>query len=156
MLTIGRVAAQAGTTPDTLRYYEREGLLPRATKGANGYRLYPPAAVTQLVFIRQAQACGFSLAEIRQLQAMPTLEDACCADVRQLAIDKKRELQIKVALMQSMVKELDLLITDCAARERPMVDCPILRKFQQAPTLVDDGALGAEPGVEAVCRCPGP
>ncbi len=156
MLTIGRIAAQTGTTPDTLRYYEREGLMPAPTKGANGYRLYPPAAVKQLVFIRQAQACGFSLAEIRQLQAMPALEDSCCADVRQLAIDKKGELEAKVAVMQSMTKELDRLITDCAARERSLVDCPILRSLQKAPAAVDDGPLGAEPGVEAGCRCPRP
>lgn len=81
MLTIGKLAAMAGTTPNTLRYYEREGLVPPAIKGDNGYRLYPQDAAQRVHFIRQAQQCGFRLAEIRTLLSIPSQASAGCADV---------------------------------------------------------------------------
>ena len=67
MLTIGKAAARANVIPDTLRYYEREGLIQPATKTEAGYRLYDTEQVRRLQFIRQAQECGFALGEIRQL-----------------------------------------------------------------------------------------
>ncbi len=71
MLTIGKPAALAGATPDTLRHYEREGMIPPAVKGANGYRLYPQDTARRVHFIPRAQQCGFTLAEIRELHALP-------------------------------------------------------------------------------------
>ena len=72
MLTIGKIAAQAGITADSVRYYEHEGLIKPAAKSGSGYRLYEADAVRRLRFIRSAQQCGFTLAEIRQLLALMT------------------------------------------------------------------------------------
>jgi len=133
MLTIGKVAALAGTTPNTLRYYEREGLIAPATKGENGYRLYPQEAARRLNFIRQAQQCGFTLAEIRELLTLPQRASACCSDVRKLAIEKKLALEAKIRMMKAMSAELDALINDCVDDAHPIDECPILNALNRAP-----------------------
>lgn len=133
MLTIGQVAALAGTTPNTLRYYEREGLIAPAAKGENGYRLYPQEAVRRVSFIRQAQQCGFTLAEIRELLKLPQRASACCSDVRKLAIEKKLALEAKIRMMKAMSAELDALINDCVDDAHPIDECPILNALNRVP-----------------------
>lgn len=96
MLTIGKLASLAGTSTNTLRYDEREGLLAAAAKGANGCRHFPPQTMQTVLFIRRARQCGFSLDEIRRLQAMPARTCACRADVRQLAIAKRQSLAVQI------------------------------------------------------------
>lgn len=134
MFTIGKLAALAGTTPNTLRYYEREGLMPPAAKADNGYRHYSHEAVQRVRFIRQAQLCGFTLAEIRQLQSIPTQASACCSDVRRLAISKKRSLEARIAVMRAMSAQLDQMIEQCDNDDRPMDDCPILGALNATKT----------------------
>lgn len=126
MFTIGKLAARAGTTANTLRFYEREGLLPTPMKSENGYRLYPPDAAQAVHFIRQAQQCGFTLAEIRQLLTLPQQPSACCSDVRKFAIEKKLAIEARIRLMKAMSAELDGLINGCVDGARPLDDCPIL------------------------------
>jgi len=133
MLTIGKLAAMAGTTANALRYYEREGLVTPATKGDNGYRLYAQDAARRVHFIRQAQHCGFTLAEIRELLTLPAQPSACCCDVRTMAIEKKLALEAKIKLMQAMSAELDRLIRNCIDDSRPLDDCPILEALSHAP-----------------------
>lgn len=133
MLTIGKLAALAGTTPNTLRYYEREGLIPPASKGDNGYRLYAQDAARRVHFIRQAQQCGFTLAEIRELLTIPRQASAGCSDVRTFAIEKKLALEAKIKLMKAMSAELDHLISDCVDDTRPLSDCPILNALNRVP-----------------------
>lgn len=133
MLTIGKLAALAGTTPNTLRYYEREDLIPSPLKGDNGYRLYPQDAARRVYFIRQAQQCGFTLSEIRELLTLPQQASACCADVRKLAIEKKLALEAKIKLMKAMSSELDQLINNCVDDTHPLDDCPILNALNRVP-----------------------
>lgn len=134
MMTIGKLATLAGTTPNTLRYYEREGLISPPLKGANGYRLYPPDAVRRVHFIRQSQQCGFTLSEIRELLMLPQQASACCSDVRKFAIEKKLALEAKIRLMKAMSAELDHLINDCVDDTHPIDDCPILNALNRVPT----------------------
>ena len=133
MLTIGKLAALAGTTPNTLRYYEREGLIPLASKGDNGYRLYPQDAARRVHFIRQAQQCGFTLAEIRELLMLPQQASACCSDVRKLTIEKKLALEAKIRLMKAMSAELDELINNCVDVTHPIDECTILNALNRLP-----------------------
>lgn len=133
MLTIGKLAALAGTTPNTLRYYEREGLIPSPLKGDNGYRLYPQDAARRVNFIRQAQHCGFTLAEIRELLTLPQRTSACCSDVRTFAIEKKLALEAKIKLMKAMSAELDKLIHNCVDDTHPIDECPILNALNRLP-----------------------
>jgi DNA-binding transcriptional MerR regulator len=131
MLTIGKAAARANVTPDTLRYYEREGLIQPATKSEAGYRLYDIEQVRRLQFIKQAQECGFALGEIRQLLAVRGQPAACCGDVRKLAIEKKLQIEAKIKTMRAMSRALDGLIADCVSETRPLEDCPILAAFDK-------------------------
>lgn len=126
MLTIGKAAARANVTPDTLRYYEREGLIEPATKTEAGYRLYDTDQLQRLQFIKQAQECGFTLGEIRQLLAVREHPSACCGDVRRLAVEKKLRIEAKIKAMRVMSRTLDSLITDCVSDGQPVDVCPIL------------------------------
>ena len=132
MLTIGRLAAIAHVTRDTLRYYEREGLIDPPDKSAAGYRLYGKNEIARLRFIRQAQACGFTLVEIRTLLSLRSATSACCGDVRAVAIEKKEQLQAKIKTMRAMSRVLDQLIADCTDSDQPVDACPILSAFDGA------------------------
>lgn len=132
MFTIGKLATASDLRPDTLRYYEREGLLRPAGRSAGSYRLYDRDALRRLRFIRQAQACGFTLTEIKQLLALRGREAACCGDVRTRAIEKKLQLEAKIRAMKAMSGALDRLIEDCARKDAPIDECPILEAFEEA------------------------
>src|SRR5215469_8218190 len=131
MLTIGKLAAAAGVRSDTLRYYEREGLIEPAGKSPAGYRLYDKESARRLRFIKQAQQCGFTLAEIRELLVLRGRDAARCGDVRKRAIEKKRQLEGK---MRSMCKALDRLIAGCVDETRPVEACAILAALAQPGT----------------------
>lgn len=137
MVTIGKLASLAGTTPNTLRYYEREGLIPPPLKGDNGYRLYPQDAARRVHFIRQAQQCGFTLSEIRELLMLPQQASACCSDVRKLAIEKKLALEAKIKLMKAMSAELDQMIHNCVDDTHPLDECPILNALNRVPEAAE-------------------
>ncbi|OYY48340.1 MAG: heavy metal-responsive transcriptional regulator [Methylophilales bacterium 28-44-11] len=126
MLTIGKVAATAQISTDALRYYEREGLIKPSSISEGGYRLYNQDAVMRLHFIKQAQACGFTLSEIRELLLLSQHSTACCNDVRQLAIEKKLQLEAKIKVLKVMSSSLDAMITNCSNHTLPVTDCPIL------------------------------
>ncbi len=131
-LTIGKLAKLADMSPDTLRFYEDEGILRPAHKTAAGYRLYGEEAVRRLGFIWHAQQCGMTLSEIRQLLEMRTDDRACCDDVRGLAAQKKLQLEQKIRTMQAMSKALSQLIDICTAGDRPLDDCPILAALESS------------------------
>jgi DNA-binding transcriptional MerR regulator len=131
MLTIGKLAALAETSTDTLRYYEREGLIKPADRTESGYRLYDKDSARRIHFIKQAQHCGFTLTEIRDLLVLRSRDAACCGDVRNRAIEKKLQLEHKIKAMKSMSKALDRLIADCANEARPVGECTILAALEQ-------------------------
>lgn len=131
MLTIGKLAALAKTSTDTLRYYEREGLIEPADRSGTGYRLYDQDSARRIRFIKQAQHCGFTLTEIRDLLVLRNRDTACCGDVRTRAIEKKLQLEHKIKAMKSMSRALDHLIADCADEAQPIGECTILAAFEQ-------------------------
>lgn len=131
MLTIGKLAALAKTSTDTLRYYEREGLIEPADRTESGYRLYDKDSARRIHFIKQAQHCGFTLTEIRDLLVLRNRDAACCGDVRNRAIEKKLQLEHKIKAMKSMSRALDHLIADCANGARPVGECTILAALEQ-------------------------
>lgn len=132
MLTIGKLAAASEISVDALRYYESEGLLAPAARTPSGYRQYGKDALRRVRFIQRAQACGFTLAEIRELLQLRQTDSACCKDVRQRAIEKRLQLAAKIRTMQSMSAALDRLIDECADGSQPVDDCPILAALEQA------------------------
>ncbi len=130
MLTIGKIAEQAGLTTDAIRYYEKEGLIAPLQKSDAGYRLYNDDALRRLHFIKQAQQCGFSLAEILRLLTLQHSDSSCCNDVRQLAVEKKLQLETRIRDMKAMSSALDALITGCNVDAQPVDQCTILTALE--------------------------
>jgi len=132
-LTIGAVAKRAGVAIDTIRYYEREGLLPEPARRASGYRSYGEAAVAQLRFIRRAKDLGFTLEEIRELLALSADRQRGVKAVKQRAQRRLAAIDQRVAELQRVRDGLAQLVASCPGHGKPE-DCPILR------ALADDGA----------------
>ncbi len=124
-LRIGDVAERAGVNLQTIRYYERQGLLPRPPRLASGYRVFPHAAVRQVRFIKRAQELGFSLAEIRDLLSLRASEEAGAHEVRQRARAKIAVIEEKVRSLLAMKDALAALADRCPGCG-PLRDCPIL------------------------------
>lgn len=131
-MTIGQAAEALGVSADTLRYYERAGLLPKAPKGANGYRYYDQNALRRVRFIRHAQQVGFTLEEARALMQLRGNACACCQDVRTVAVAKRAELEQKIKMMAAMAKALSGLIDVCVDDQGSLDDCPILGALEQS------------------------
>lgn len=124
-LTIGRVARQAHVAIDTVRYYEREGLLEKPARTSSGYRQYPANAVARLRFIRQAQELGFSLREIRELLLLRVGAGRSCAEVKARTEHKISDVDRRIAHLKRMRKALSSLAAACGGRG-PTSRCPIL------------------------------
>ena len=124
----GELAARAGVNPQTLRYYERRGLLPEPARTATGYRVYDGGALRRLAFIRRAQRVGFSLAEIEVLLHLAPDRSADCRDARAMAQQKvgdiDRQMEDLLAIRQTLVE----LEEQCATAQPPE-GCPMLRGF---------------------------
>jgi MerR family mercuric resistance operon transcriptional regulator len=127
-LTIGRLARQVGVNLETVRYYERRGLLPKPPRSASGYRLFPEEAVRRLRFIRRAQELGFSLGEIRELLSLRVASTANSADVRRRAQAKITDIEAKIRSLESMKKTLRELTKACSGCGS-VRDCPILESL---------------------------
>jgi MerR family copper efflux transcriptional regulator len=125
-LTIGTVARRVGVAIDTIRFYEREGLLPEPQRRASGYRSYDDGAVAQLRFIRRAKALGFTLEEIRELLALSTDRQHGVKSVKQRAQRRLTALDERIAELTRVRDGLAQLIAACPGHGR-LEACPILR-----------------------------
>ena len=100
-LLIGRLAKLSGVKPDTIRFYERSGLLPKPFRTASGYRVYDDAALKQVRFIRKAQSLGFSLDEIRRIMSLRGQGRETCRCVIAMAEATLAETEVKLKEMQA-------------------------------------------------------
>lgn len=132
-MTRGELARSGQVNPETIRYYERSGLLPLAERSESGYRMFSPAAAQRIRFIKRAQAVGFSLDEIRTLLDLKFGEDATCGDVRGMVDAKISDIDAKIAALQAMRDELTVLFDDCPGGDVPTDACPILESFTHEP-----------------------
>ena len=124
-LTIGQVARQAGIGVETVRFYERRGLLAQPSRRASGYRQYTEDVVARLRFIRRAKELGFTLKEIVELLALRLDPDTSCAEVRGRAKAKIDDIDAKIRDLQRMRQALGKLVASCRGRG-PISACPIL------------------------------
>ena len=132
MFTIGKLASLKSVSNEPLRYYEQEGLVEPAGKSPAGYRLYDKDSARRIRFIKHAQNCGFTLAEIRDLLVLRGRDKACCGDVRTRAVEKKLQIEHKIRAMKAMSKALDQLIADCANETHPVNECTIIAALERA------------------------
>jgi len=128
-LTIGKVAKQAGLGVETIRFYERIGLLEEPPRNDSGYRQYLPDAVMKLRFIKKAKRLGFSLQEIGELFALRQKEDASCDDIRVQAEEKIKNIEEKIRDLSRMKEALAELTCQCSG-DGPVSECPILAALE--------------------------
>ncbi len=127
---IGEAAQRAGMSPDTLRYYERIGLMRRALRDNGGRRAYTDAELERLRFIKRAQAMDFKLAEIKQLLELRDHPPSARDEARRLTRDKLAEVIERLRTLRHLRDELRLLLNLCATDE----NCPILELKTVQPT----------------------
>lgn len=128
-LRSGQLAATANVNVETLRYYERRGLLPEPPRRESGYRVYPVESVPRLRFIKGAQELGFTLEEIQELLALRVTEEVSKTEVRNRAQDKVAQIDTKINALQQMRDALSHLIEHCHG-DGPTSDCPILEGME--------------------------
>ena len=121
-LTIGHLAREAGVNVETVRYYQRVGLIKEPVKPENGYRTYPKKVVSRLHFIKRAQQLGFTLREIAELLEMG---DGCCSDVRARAEAKRIQVEAQIRDLTALHDTLDNLINACK-KGSTSPNCPIV------------------------------
>lgn len=133
-MRIGELAAQAGSNPETVRYYERIGILPAPVRTGSNYRSYGPEHVARLSFIRQARALGFDLPDIRALLDLADQPNGDCAAVDRIAGEHLQAVRTKIAQLEALKDELQRMLSQC--RGGQVADCRIIDSLSgQAPHL---------------------
>jgi DNA-binding transcriptional MerR regulator len=126
---IGELSSLLGLSADTLRYYEKIGLLPPVTRSASGLRLYDDKDVSRLNFIRRAQRMNFTLAEIARLMEMRENPQSARSEVRALMEKKLHDVEVHIEELNTLRREMRLLINLC---HRAAGGCPIIEDIDQA------------------------
>lgn len=135
-MTITQLARKAGVGTDTVRYYEKRGLLPKPPRRPSGYRIYDEEALRLLNFIRRAQTLGFSLQEIAELLALRRIPASACREVQAVAETKLRNVETKIRDLQGVRRALHMLHDSCQRTKTP--SCPILESLEaQGPERKD-------------------
>lgn len=126
-MRIGKLVRASGVNAETIRYYEREGLLPAPQRAANNYRVYHDGHRRRLCFIRRARELGFTLEEVRRLLSMIDGEDYTCAEVKGIGERHLQAVRQRIADLRRMERALDALVAECSGERSP--DCSMLERL---------------------------
>lgn len=132
-MQIGEVATQAGVKAQTIRFYERRGLLKTPARTASGYRAYSTNVVQIVRFIKQSQELGYTLAEIKQLLALHD-RSGNAAQVRALATAKIDSINQRIESLVQMRDELENIIANCQCGDKAQPNCPAIEKLDHRAT----------------------
>lgn len=132
-MSIGQVAQRAGVGVETIRFYERRGLIDEPPRRASGYRQYAETAVARLRFIRRAKELGFSLREIGDLLDLRASSREQCGDVRRQLREKIDDVERRIADLEHMRRALREFATSCE-EHAPAEDCPFLEALGRTGT----------------------
>lgn len=144
-LSIGRLARRAGVSVDSVRFYERSGLLPEPARTESNYRIYPEATAARIRFVKRAQRLGFSLGEIRDLLDLGDDPTASKAEVKAATEAKIADIRARIRDLQRMLSALETLNHQCDGHG-PVGECPILHALAgelDGPETVQE--KGSEP-----------
>src|SRR3990172_3226149 len=125
LLSIGKIAKQAGVSVETIRFYERKGLIDEPRRTDSGYRQYGDDDVRKLVFIQHAKTLGFSLSEIRELLFLQADSRTTCREFKLVAQTKLDDIDAKIKMLQRIRDTLKTLVDRCPGAG-PTSECPIL------------------------------
>jgi MerR family transcriptional regulator, copper efflux regulator len=133
-LTRGQLAQRAGVNLETVRFYEKEGLLAPASRTASGYRQFAEATVERLEFVKRAKALGFSLGDIRELLVLQAKNNHCCAEVKQrlqsklaIVLEKRAELEKLEEDLRSALRKCNRQLKEFGSRHAE--GCPVLKQM---------------------------
>lgn len=127
-MTVSELAKSASVTAQTVRFYEREGLLPQPDRDHSGYRNYDEKALRRLHFISEAKEIGFTLKQIRQLMGLNAASSQSCQCVQEMISERLVELESRLAAMRRMRKHLKELLQLCRSQP-PDSACPVLKVY---------------------------
>lgn len=130
MLTIGQVAKQTGVTVETVRFYEKQGLIDSPQRSESGYRQYPRETIARVRFIQNAKDVGFTLKDISALLALRQEPGTSCDDIRLQATRKIEEVDQKIRDLQRIRSALASMIVKCHSGG-PLSQCPILEELEE-------------------------
>ena len=139
--TIGQVARQSGIGVETVRFYEREGLIPQPSRPGSGFRRYPQDAVSRIRFIQRSKALGFSLKEIKELLSLRVDSATSCGEVKKRAEEKIADIERKIHALREMKDALSKLTAACRGKG-PTGACPILEALGEPGRTPASGAPG--------------
>jgi MerR family copper efflux transcriptional regulator len=125
LMKIGELATLSGLSVDTIRFYEKQGLIPSPQRTDSNYRMYDEDTPRRLIFIRKARDLGFTLQEIGQLLTLSEDSQAGASDVKERAQAKLAALDRKISELKAMRRSLEKLVITCSGHG-PSHDCPIL------------------------------
>lgn len=131
-MRIGPLARLAGCAAETVRYYEKEGLLPAPQRSAGNYRLYGPQHLARLRFIRHCRALDLGLDDVRRLLAAMAAPEGDCGEVDALVDNQLRQVERRIAELQELASQLRQLRSRCQSG-RAVKDCRILRELTAQP-----------------------
>lgn len=140
-LTIGQLAKQAEVNIDTIRYYERRGLLSPPQRKESGYRQYLDDAVVRIRFIKRAKALGFSLDEIADLLSLRLDPRTKCGDIKKRAQKKISEIEGKIQMLERMRQTL-VQLTEMCEEGRQASECPVLEALDENAGIDKTGTQG--------------
>lgn len=132
LMKIGELARETGVSTQTIRFYEREGLLPMPARSANGYREYGESTIDEIQFIQECQAAGFTLKEIRRLEGLDPEKSATCSEMSDLLTHKIEEIDRKIASLRKVRAPISELQEQCASK-LAKDPCPALRQLVGEP-----------------------
>lgn len=115
--TSGQLAKRSGVGIEALRFYEREGLIPKPARTSSGYRQYPPDTVERVRFIRRAQLLGFQLKDVKELLSLREIPTSGRQEVREMAIAKLGDIETKIKDLEAMRAELNRFVAACYGSE---------------------------------------
>ncbi len=128
-LTIGKLAKTANVNVETIRYYEKRGLISKPQRRESGYREYSEETIKRIQFIKHAKELGFSLKEIHELLSLKLDPKTSCSKVKNRAEVKISDIEEKVKTLQRMKKALVKLTRACSGKG-PVIECPILEALE--------------------------
>ena len=130
-MTIGKLAKEAGVGVETVRFYERKGLIRKPAKRETGFRTYSQEEVTRIRFIRRAQELGFTLREVKELADLQSKRKMTGGQVQKKADQKISEIQQKISDLKKMEKSLRQLSKVCGEGEQAAGECRFLECFEK-------------------------
>ncbi len=133
VFSVGELASRAGSKVETVRYYEKAGLMPAPPRTPGGHRIYSRGHLKRLVFIRKSRELGFPIEQVRELLKLIDEPSHTCGEVKALAVVQAREVERKIAELKRLRTALNQMAVKCKGGSYTVDDCPIIDALFDSP-----------------------